>query len=277
MDDALTLTLEGVCARLRSLRQSGFSYLEEALYNYHALIQLQSMARELDCAHPLKLSFASLGAEEEAIREQVGAIFAQMGQAFPLNDFWLEAILDDEEMVPPFVPIHLCNLARSWDEFGEMVEDPETIASDWASVAFAFWLDHDLIDECWESAAEHFGWPIRRLPKSMRARTGYHWRVDCEKLLASLDEACLAEFEAPFKMSWFDTGSPFLDLDEQLLENGNAPAFDLENVRKLPEQWALAQQTIAQAEAASALAAANPGIYTTRVKLYRAALTEVRY
>ncbi len=264
-------------ARLRRLATPKIGTALDELQNVSSLLNLIAVGAELGVSRAMTLHFSNLAQDDSRQWEPLAeAVYDEMGKRIPLNDFWAEGIMEGDGP-PDYIPIALGNLATSWDAFDEVANNPEDISPDWASVAFAFWLNHSLLDEYWETAAAHFGWPVDQLPDFLKAdpAPGHRRYIDCERLLVLLEEAGLSEFGAAFSMSWFETGSRFLDLDDQRLsDGGEAPELTVAALRSLTAEANIARTTIEQAEAASQRAADDPQIYLWLLDLYRAALTE---
>ena len=260
-------TLATTIKRLSSVRQEPTEKVLYRLNDVHHLVNMQLIARELGVQIP-ELHLNDAAGEGANLRNAVSSIFLEMANKFPINDFWAESFAYEDDFSPRGIPIALLNLATNWDEFSDLVCNPESIFEDRASAAFALWLLNEVADDEWGPAAEHFGWPVKSVPR--RIRRSHH--LDHKRLLASLDEAGLPNFKAAFQMGMFDTGSRFLDLDDQILEQA-PPDFSLAEMHALIAESAIADRVLDQVKAASNQGWREPHIYERLMDLYASAST----
>ncbi|HNT25860.1 MAG TPA: hypothetical protein PKM21_15940 [Anaerolineales bacterium] len=262
--------MPSLATTIKRLRAAKLEPVEKVIYrlsDVHHLVNMQLIAQELDVQIP-DLHLNDAAGQGANLRDSVSSIFLEMANKFPINDFWVESFVYEDEFPPRGIPIALLNLASNWDEFSDIVCNPEWISEDRASAAFALWLLHEVANDYWGPAADHFGWPVRRVPR--RIRRSHH--LDHKMLLASLDEAGLSDFKAAFQMGMFDTGSRFLDLDDQILER-TPPDFSLAEMHALIAESAIADRVLDQIKAASNQGRREPQIYKKLMDLYASAST----
>lgn len=270
-------SLAAVMSQLEALRSPTLDKTEARLSQVRGFLRARQVAAEMapdvfarwDAAHPTiyprQLLDAGLSAEVAEILTE------SMERLFPINDFWLEELIEScEDGQLPIIPIQPCNLISNWDEFDEVLDNPEQIEADGAVTYLAFLLAFSVTDAgIWQAAARHFGWPDELSAPPKAARGGVY--LDSEAFFSALEAAGLHEFLAPFKMSLFETGSRFLDLDDEQVIT-NPIEFSPDTVRLLTQEWQLAEQILHDADLAAVRARQNSGLYLEILQLYDAAL-----
>ena len=270
-------SLAAVMSQLEALRTPTIDETEARLLQVRGFLRTRQVAAEMApdefvpwaTAHPTiyprQLLNAGLAAEVAEILTE------RMSSMFPLNDFWLEELIEDcEGGQLPIIPIRPCNLITNWDEFDEVLDNPEQIEEGGAVTYLAFMLAFSVTDEeVWLAAAKRFGWPDELAVPPNAARGGVY--LESETFFSALEAAGLHEFVAPFKMSMFETSSRFLDLDDEQVIT-NPIEFSPEAVYKLKNEWQLAEQIMQDADLAAARVRENPGLYLEILQMYDAAL-----
>lgn len=149
-------------------------------------------------------------------------------------------------------------LQFSLEDFDYILQEITDFPVEKSLLWFCKLLDADVDQGTYWEAAEHFGWPMDRLPKTMtstRRMTG----VDGVKLLRMLNDGGLHEVATLFHVVWGDTDNPFFDMSEEQCYTEAGP-YTLENVRRMHIAWddaGMIRQHLAACEALREM----PGIY----------------
>lgn len=133
--------------------------------------------------------------------DAVGALFPIDMDATDMN--WHSG----DEMV---VIIESQNMSMSWDEFNELLENPENLAGNRDSLAFPMliWsMGQDLTGNAWKTLSKYLGWNTK-CPDY-----GEDTYIDMVALRARLRKHNLEPFETAILVAWKDTGNYFIDFD----------------------------------------------------------------
>lgn len=256
-------------ARLLSLQTVDYDAAATALRRLDIFLAICAVAAEHEpdiLAERARDTFCHTLIHEPSVVEEKGV--ALLGKLMPINEDALLEYLQEDDRDSWVIPIQCVNLAGSWDEFGEILMEPEHLSPSWAAILFA----HLLVYECddasvWERASLAFGWPVTGASNDSWIRL----HLDGEKFLASLEAEGLGDWKAAFLMAMHSTGSIFLDMS---YDDSGLEAFDLtlENVQALAQEWKTGKEIIETAERAALAAQQNPQQYARALALFEAAL-----
>jgi|GEM_PF-3732358 len=268
--DVLTLSFTDIRRALLAVRTPPLEAVRSALYRTRTYLAVASTMRQVapekvqqalsDPAYLSSLDDVS-SLEDQAVR--------LLSSLFPVHEIAVEEVLAEGESMP-VIPIPCLNLAGSWDEFDEILQDPSQISESWSVIAFAHYFVRGIEGESWQLAEEHFHWPQAEAPELLSRADK---RLDWERFTALLQENNLAGFEACFALAFWDTGSVFFDLDDEQLWN-EAFEFNAETIHHLAEEWKKGEAVLNTALAACELANADPTLYFRLLDVLAAAVTE---
>jgi hypothetical protein len=266
----LPVSFEQAKARLLSLQTPDIDDAVRALRRLNTFLTICTVAAENEpeiLAARTKDMYCHELLREPATVEEKG--IGLLNNLFPVHeDAMAEYLQEDPSQL--YIPYLCCNLAGSWDEFDEAVNDIEHLSQDWAVIAFAHFLNYNVDgEEFWQNASAHFGWPISEPP---RAVTGHIECLDGDQFYAALEAEELHDFEAAFRMAFHDTDTIFLDSSYDDPDWGQVD-FSLVNIRLLVNEWQSAKRIIEAAERANQAACENPDLYVRVLELYEAAIT----
>jgi len=268
--------LSKVVAQLEAMRSPSSSQLENRLLAIQNFLTARNVASEITSDahkawvvdHPVVYPYQLNG---EMVNDLCKKLVEEMSKQFPINDYWMEEMLDEsDDGQIPFIPIQPVNLVTNWDDFDEMLDDPTNTGADMSVAFLCFLISYSITDEeFWWKAASHFGWPEEFQSPPEAAKNKYY--LDEDKLLDALTAAGMQEFFAPFKMSVFDTGSIFLDLDDNRIME-EPIEFSSQSVRAMVADWAVAEKVLDENRLAAKRAQENSNLYLDFMRIIESAL-----
>jgi hypothetical protein len=164
-----------------------------------------------------------------------------------------------------------------WDEAAELFECPQNFTQDYGlmilpiyAVFFGQFIGEDQeYPAFWNPAAEWFGWNVE-MPWWLWLEDNL-WSTDNKKFYRLLEKAGLPNVADTFRMAWHDTGTFFLDLEDQhdsyYNENDCLWDFTVENIEKLTRLWDEARPIHDRGYQACHEACEHPEMYKTIVEL----------
>jgi len=219
--------------------------------------------QSLIALHPQGVFFNTLQMDDMA-----RLVAALVENLFPVHDLWLEEMLGEGGI--PYIPILCQNITSSWDDFDEACRKPDRALHPQSGATWLFFLlGYSVTDkEVWSRAAQRFHWPQELTCAPDVASSKYE--LDKEALYANLESAGLADFVAAARLSLWDTGSVFLDLDDGMLAD-NPFDFTAEQIQFLAAQWQVAEQILESSVRAGRAALRNPALVLQALDCYRRA------
>lgn len=258
--DTQGVSFEAAKLFIRQKQTVDFSVAVRELSKLNALANIHCAYQQLFPEdHKTKLkdfprSLLEARANPETLDDKV---VEQLGNLFPMED---EVFLEDYA----YIGIQPQNISMSWDEFGELLENPDEFnRSDDLAFPIMIWSIGNEVDrDTWDTLAENLGWNAR-WPEQLISHEVY---IDVEALRKNLDAAGLGVFMASILMAWKDTGNIFLDFDPYNDEE-NYPCFTVESIVELYHLWEEARPYLEQDAAAMALWNQQPDILQTVVDI----------
>lgn len=179
---------------------------------------------------------------------------------FPLwTDQIAEEIINLEPgQAAPHLVIEPQGMTFGFDDFEYMLQEISDFPKRSSLLWFCKLLDSQVDQGTYFEAAQHFGWPEDRLPKTMT--TGNYFAVNGDRLINMLHKQGLPEIATLFQVAWGATDNPFFDYSEEqcYVEAG---LYNLENVNRMANIWDDAANIRRHIELAETMPERRPGIY----------------